>query len=843
MPAWISDLRISARQLVKAPGFTLASVVVLALGIGLNAGMFSLVHALAIAGRPFADADRLVQLYTRDTRTDDYRPFSFPAYQALAGRRDLFEGVLAHNPAMVSVGDGLTSRRTFSAIVSANYFEVLGVPLVQGRTFTAEESRPAHDVPVAVATWSFWKRRGFDPALVGSTVRVNERSYTIVGITPRGFTGTMAVAGPELFFPFGVYHALVNDFMREAAQSLDRPDAYSLFLVGRMKAGMSREAVAEGLAGAARGLAAAYPAAEGHQGLSINPLPKFGTSTNPSNESAVAALGAVMLGMTLAVLLTVCLNLASMLMARGRARRKEFAVRLALGGGRGGIVRQLLIEGLLLSLVGGTLGVALGLYGLEALLASVANLLPITIALESSLSTALVGATVFFCLLATLTFALGPALKHSRADILTDLKAQAGDDPAPRRWRLTPRNPLVAGQVALSLCLLMAAGLYIRWIGTAAAVDLGFRADETVLAEVDSQMGGLDRARSLDLFARAEERLAALPGVEAASIGVLVPFGMRSIDRAVMRALPRPAPGTSPATPEDGRAFNAPWNAVGARYFDTMGIALRQGRPFTAAEAFGRGAPRVAIVDETLAERLWPGGTAIGQRIQWAEGDPAAADSAPMEVVGVVARTQLEMFARAPRGNVYVPFQQGYMSNAHFHVRPAGGAGAPLAEAVRRAIRDAAPGVPLFAVRTFADHLDASAEYWAMRLSSGLLLFFGGMAMVVALVGIYGVTAYTVSRRTREIGVRMAIGARPAEVLALILREGAATLGAGVALGWLLGVGLGRVLASQFVDMPGFDAWAFSLVPLAFAAAALAATWIPARRATTVNPVIALRTE
>jgi ABC-type antimicrobial peptide transport system permease subunit len=214
-----------------------------------------------------------------------------------------------------------------------------------------------------------------------------------------------------------------------------------------------------------------------------------------------------------------------------------------------------------------------------------------------------------------------------------------------------------------------------------------------------------------------------------------------------------------------------------------------------------------------------------------------------MEVVGVVARTQRELFERAPRGNVYVPFQQGYMSNAHFHVRPTDGGGAPLVEAVRRALREAAPGVPLFAVRTFADHLDASAEYWGMRLTSGLLLFFGGMALVVALVGIYGVTAYTVSRRTREIGVRMAIGARPGEVLALILREGAATLGAGVALGWLLGLGLGRLLASQFVDMPNFDLWAFTLVPVAFAAAALAATWVPARRATAVNPVTALRTE
>ena len=274
--------------------------------------------------------------------------------------------MLAHNPAIVGVGEGAESRRSLSAVVSANYFDVLGVPLARGRTFSAVEDRPGEDLPVVITTWTFWQRRGFDPDLLGSTLRVNERPYTVIGITPRGFSGTMSVVGPELFFPLGVFHRLVNDFGASGHRSLQRADAYGLFLVGRLNDGVTVEAANARLALVGESLARAYPAEHGHHVLSLALLPKFGTSTSPSDETALSALGAMMMGMTMAVLLTVCLNLASMLFARGRARRKEFAVRLAVGGGRGRIVRQLLVEGFVLSAVGGALGIALGLYAVDA---------------------------------------------------------------------------------------------------------------------------------------------------------------------------------------------------------------------------------------------------------------------------------------------------------------------------------------------------------------------------------------------------------------------------------------------------------------------------------------------
>jgi len=837
----MGDLKVSIRRLSTTPGFSAAAIVVLALGIGLNAAMFSIVYAMTLAGRGFPDPGRLVQLFARDARTGDYRAFSYPVYQEVASGAEMFSGVLAHAPTLVGIGTGTESRRALAAIVSASYFTVLGVPLLKGRTFTEQEDHPGQDLPVVVASYAYWQRTGFDPELVGGQIRVNERAFTVIGITPRGFSGTMSVVGPELFLPLGVFHSLATEFMEGADRSLLRANAYNLFLVGRLKDGISEAAAGKGVELFGQSLARSFPAEHEHHTLSLTALPKFGTSTSPSDESVIKMLGVVMMGMTTAVLLTVCLNLASMLLARGRARRKEFAVRLAIGSSRARIIRQLLVEGLLLSTVGGVVGMGLGLYAVDALVASLSAILPITIVLQGLTTPVLVAGAAGFCLLATLVFALGPAMKHSGADILSDLKVQAGDDPAPRKWRLVPRNPLVAAQVALSMCLLIAAGLFFRMALGSASTELGFNANDTVLAEVDAQLGGLSEAQALATYERLEQRLAKLPGVASASVGALVPLGMINLSKDVQRAGLNPLPGAKPPTPEEGQAFDARTNAIGPNYFDAMGVPVLRGRAFTAGEAFGGGPSRVAILDEALARKLWPDGSALGQRIQWAARS-GRGPSQPMEVIGIVAATRSGLFEREPGGAVYLPIGQEFVSDVHLHVRPVRSDPA-LVDLVRREVRAEAPGVPLFGVRTFATHLETAAEYWLLRLSTLMFGFFGAMAMIVALVGIYGVTAYAVVRRTREIGVRIAVGARPAAVLRLILVENLATAVAGIAAGWLLGIGVGRVMASVFVDVPAFDPWIFSLVPTGFVLAALGATWAPAQRASAVNPVSALRAE
>jgi predicted permease len=834
-------LLFSLRQLAKSPGFTVAAVVVLALGIGLNAAMFGLIYAFGFAGRPYADPDRLVQLYSSQaSQPDSYRAFSYAAYQQLSADTT-FSGVLAHSPTVVGVNEGGHTRRTFGAMVSRSYFEVLGVPIIRGRGFTDEESRPGQDIPVVIASYSYWQRSGLDPNLVGSTLRVNERAFTVIGIAPRGFTGTMVVFGADLFFPLGVFHSTSSDFDGENQRRLESAGVFNLFLVGRLADGVTPDMAAERLTRAGSELQRAFPAEYKDARVTIAPLPRFGTSTSPSDESVLALLSAVLLGLTAAVLLTVCLNLAAMLMARGRARRKEFAIRLALGGSRAQIVRQLLTEGLVLACAGGVGGVLLGSYALDALVAAFAGALPISIVLDSSMSPALVVATLGFCLLATIWFALGPALRHSRPEILPDLKPQGGEDLPARRRRFMPRHPLLVAQVSLSLALLVAAGLFVRMAQIALSVDFGFRADETVLAEVDSRLGGYSPAQSLDLFASVERRLAALPGVSAASIGALVPMGMVNINEAVRRAGISVPDGTRPQTPEQGRAFSVPWNAVSGGYFDAMGIPLLRGRSFTESESFIEGTRRVVVVDEALARQLWPSDDALGQMVEFVADKEGAAPTA-MEVVGVVRSTRRQLFEKDFTGSVYVPFAQGARSNASFHVRPAS-ANADLADAVRGEIRAAAPNLPLFSAQTFASHLDNALEYWALKLTAALFAAFGGLAMLVALVGIYGVMSYAVVRRTREIGIRIAVGATGAGVRRMIVGEALTLTVIGVSIGLLLGVGVGQVLASIFVDVAAFDGLVFTVVPVLFFGAALVASWLPARRATRVNPVTALRTD
>ena len=846
----ISDLRLSFRQLARAPGFAAAAVGVLALGIGLNAGVFGLGYMVALAGRPFTAPNEIVQLYSRhEVEPNSYRAFSHGAYEVIAGRHDVFAAVAAHNLGMVGVRDTVGAgdpRRTFAAFVSQNYFQMLGVSLARGRGFTAEESRPGAALPVAIASHVLWRRMGSDPALVGRTIQVNEQAFTIVGITPDGFTGTMMLLGPELFFPLGASDTLQNDFTRKKGTRLANPDAFDLFLVGRLAPGVSVATAQARLGATAAAVSQAYPAEYRERQLTVGGLPRFGTSTSPSDESVLGTLALVFLGLTGAVLLIVCLNLATVLIARGQARRREFAIRLALGGGRFRIVRQLMIEALVLGLAGAAGGVLLGLPAVDALLTALLSRLPVSFAVDADITRATIAGALVFGTLAAVMFALGPALAHTRGHGVTGLKHQMSDD-APttrRRWYL-PRHPLVALQVALSLALLVAAGLFVRLAREGTAVDVGAKASDTVLVDVDASLAGDDEARALPRYAALEARLAALPGVETASIGVTIPFGTTRFGEDVRRAGTRAAKGERPATPEAGRAYEADWNAVGATYPQAMGLTLLRGRAFTEAEAQRSGAPRVALVDETLARQLWPDGDAVGQSIHIGDA-PESAKAAPqpeVQIVGIVSRLTSDMFSKTPNGAVYVPFAQGFRSSIYFHVRPRPGAGAGLAGRVRDDLRAAAPTLPVFGATTFGAHLATSIEFWGLKALASAMTAVGVFAAMIALVGVYGAKAYAVSRRAREIGVRLAVGATPRSVERMIVGEGLRVGLVGAAVGLALALGVGRVLGALFVDVVAFDWTLFTVAPVLLVAACMAAAWVPARRAAAVDPSQVLRGE
>jgi predicted permease len=862
----IQDFKFAVRQLFKAPGFTIAAVTVLALGIGANTAVFSLVHTLFLAPPAYATPNELVQVFSQDKKNPKaYHGFSYPTYRDLREQNTVFTDAMGYNFAMVGIGQKGDTRRAFAAMVSANYFSVLGVSMAQGRAFLPEEETPGRATQVAIVSYAYWQRHNRDSSVLGGQILVNGRPYTIVGVAPRGFTGTMQIFSPEVWLPLSVYDVVANDFATENRKTAfgDR-NGQQLLIVGRLKPNLAPKAAEPSLKGLATNLEKAFPVEQKDQTFQVEAVSRTSVSDSPPDDGGFAQIMPLLLGMAVVVLLVACLNLANMLLARGTARRKEIAIRLALGGSRSRIVCQLLTEGFVLALLGGAGGLVLGLWSSDLLVGSLRRLMPLDIVWLSGPKPAILAATFGFCLLGTLAFALGPALKISRRAVIGDLKQQAGEDVVVRRWRFLPRHPLVVIQIAFSLALLTAAVLFIRGANKAASVDTGLKPGASYLLEVDASLASYDQKRAQDLYRNLGARLATLPGVEHASISATVPFGMISLSKNVQRAGIRPGPDDKPTTAAEGLAFNASWNGVGTDYFKTVGLPVVRGRGFTEAEAIQIQSASVAIIDEALAKRLWPEGDALGQRIQFAASNAPRAKGGggstmgmsadlseekadhTIEVVGIVPVTRHALFEKEPGGAIYVPFAQGFQSNVSFFVRfhsLSSGTEAATADLLRRTVREIDPAIPILSLRTFEQHLDANLQLWIVRAGATLFSIFGVLALCLAVVGLYGMKAYSVARRTREIGIRMALGAQRSTVLRMIMREGSIMLLCGVVLGLLLAMATGKILSGILYQVGPLDPIAFTTAPLLLAAAALIATWLPARRATRVNPMRALRTE
>jgi predicted permease len=861
----VQDLRFAVRQLFKAPGFTIAAVTVLALGIGVNTAVFSLVNTVFFASPAYARPHEVVQLFSQDKKNPKkFRGFSYPTYLDIRKQNTVFSDAMSFNLSLIGIGQKGDTRRAFAAIVSSNYFSVLGVPLARGRAFLPEEETPGRNAPVVIVSYRYWQKQDLDPRVIGSQVLINGRSFTIVGITPKQFTGTMQILSPEVWLPMSVYDQVANNFEPQNKTAIGDRTGTQLRIIGRLKPGITAVAAEPALEGLAANLEKAYPVEQKDQTFTVRSVSHNTVSNNPAADSGLKAIAPLLLGMAVVVLLVACLNLANMLLARGTARRKEIAIRLALGGNRWRIVRQLLTEGFVLAVLGGTGGLILGLWSSDLLVGSMRKLMPLDIVWLTGPNPTILAATFGFCLLGTLMFALGPALKISRITMMTDLKEHPGEDVVRRRWKFLPRNPLVVVQIAFSLALLTAAALFIRGAGKAASVDTGLRLGASFLLEVDASLAGYEPKRAQELYRNLNQRLAALPGVEHASISSTVPFGMFELSRKVQRAGLHPGPDAKPATAADGLAFETAWNSVGADYFSTVGLPVIRGRAFTEAEATQPG-PKVAIIDEVLAKKLWPEGDALGQRIQYAgENAPSAEGSGSahagrsadlseeekqaetIEIVGIVPASRHALFEKEPAGGIYLPFARGFQSDVSFFVRfrsLARGNEAITADLLLRTVRDVDPSIPVISLRTFAQHLDSNLDLWLVRAGAALFSIFGGLALGLAIVGLYGVKAYSVARRTREIGIRMALGAGPAAVLRLIMGESAIMLLSGIALGFVLAAATGKILSGILYEVGALDPIAFTAAPLLLAIAALVATWLPARRAATLNPVEALRYE
>ena len=837
------DLRYGVRMLMNKPGFTITAVIVLALGIGANTAIFSLVNAFLLRPLLIQNPEELVGVYSRNAhKADAYRAFSYPNYVDLREGNAVFSSLAAHNMAMVGLAEGDTTRRVFADLVSSNYFATFGVPLYRGRTFTAAEERPGSAAEVAIVSYPFWKKTGSDPELVGKTLRINSRILTVVGITAEGFSGTTAMISPEVYMPLSLHDSMSNDF-EGVGRSLAARDNNVLILIGRLRSGLTQKAADSQLAAVASGMEKAFPAENKDQTFIVHSLSRSSISTNPTSDNEVWIPAVLLLSMAGVVLLIASLNVANMMLARGSARRKEIAIRLALGGARKTIVQQLFTESFLLALAGGAAGLALAYWSTRALMYSLPRLVPIDLVYSAAPDWRILAATMGFCVIGTLLFGLGPAWNLSRPNVVSSLKDGENEDvTSGKRGRLfSRRNVLVMSQVSLSLVLLTSAGLFIRSAQRAANVEPGFSLDHGVLVEVDPSMAGYDEARGRQIYRTLIDRLGSIPGVESASLAGTVPFGMVSLGRDVQRASDAPPATADPSS--KGTVMSMGFNIISQDYFKTLGIPLLRGRAFAAAET-GNTKTAVAILDKAAASKLWPNEEAVGKHIRMILNEGAKMQDA--EVVGVAGSIQDSIFGGQSRGRLYVPFGQEYQADMQIHLKVAvqGDDGeARMLDTIRREIRSVDSRLPVLALKTLHQHLDSSIEMWVVRTGAQMFVIFGGVALLLAMVGLYGVRAYTVARRTREIGIRMALGANAGDTLGMILREGLLVTSIGAAIGLVLSAGVGRLLAGFLYKVSAADPVVFTAAPILLAVISLLACYLPARRAARVDPMVALRYE
>jgi predicted permease len=846
----IQDFKFALRQLLKSPGFTSVAVLTLALAIGVNSAIFAMINGVVLHPVVPVRPHEVVNVFTaRQNASHDYRQFSYNEYRELRDNgSEAFVDVAALEFAVAGIGRDHEMRRSFAFLTSENYFSMMGVQPFRGRFYNAEECKPNANITVVVASYGFWRRQGGRSDFVGSTLQVNGQPYTVIGIAPDGFSGANVLIAPDLWLPVGVRSQLGSAFGdSETMHDVTNPKNYTFNLTARMRSGLTIETAKSRLPVLAQRLTGIQPAdAEGARELQIQTPSRFSLSTQPQDDGPITLIATLLMFMAGAVLLIACLNLANMLLARGTARSKEIAVRLAVGASRWRIVRQLLCEGFLLALCGGAIGLVLSAWGNDVLLQQLRSLLAsvnFSFVVKLHPDATVLTVTVLFCLLATMLFSLGPALKATKADLVNDLKQQVGEPARVGRFSrfFAPRHISVMAQIALSLVLLFAAGLFFRGALKAAGLDPGFVPAGDLIGEFDFTLIKKEPAESRQLIFRLVERARELPGVTASAVGTMLPYADFTNTRRIIRM--KDAMPNDPKAPDPSE--NALYTAITTGYFDALGVKLLRGREFTQAECEQKDARRVAIIDEEMARKLFPNEDAIGQHVRYTQSpkDGAAND---LEIIGIVSKHRHDIANDSIVTRLFVPLAQGYNGQTYLHVRlktQDRHAVVAMVPTLRQVLREIDPDLPLLQLTPYVDLMEKSPNLWIVKLGATLFGAFGCIALLLAVVGVYGVKAYAVACRTREIGIRMALGAHRKDVFALIMRQGALQTALAVAVGLLLSLAAGRVLSQILYGVSASDPFSLITSSVMLAAAALLACFLPARRATHVNPITALRTE
>jgi macrolide transport system ATP-binding/permease protein len=815
----IHDLKYAFRLLIKSPAFTAVAVLSLALGIGANSAIFSLVNAVLLRPIPVDGADRLVSVFTTDQRNPGNLPLSHLNYKDLRSQNQVFTDMGAFTFAQVNWSTGKESEQILLQVVSGNYFSVLGAQPAIGRGFLPEEDVKA--TPVVVISQGFWDRNlGKDPNVVGRTLTLNRTPFTIVGVAPEGFTGTLLGGNPAGWVPMAMHDVVQPNF-----DWYEQRRGLFLFAFGRLKPGVPVEQARANLRGVFGQLEQAFPV--DNKGRSAGAVPLLDARLNPNGQDGAPIVQRSVILMTVVgiVLLIACANIANLLLARATRRRKEIAVRLALGAERSRLVRQLLTESLLLSAIGGVLGMLLAYWLLDVLIAGDLQL-PFPIGDDVTVDGRVLTFTALLALSTGLLFGLAPALQASRPDVVPVLKNEMVPSVANQRgWRglFSLRQALVICQVALSLVSLVAAGLFFRSLNHAKAIDPGFETRGVLMMNVNLGREGYTPDRGQLFYQQVVERLSGLPGVRHVSVAQGAPLA-GGLLRSVF-------PEGADTTTRDRILVQV--NSVSPGYLDTLGIPLLRGRDFSLNDTTG--APLVVVINETMAQRFWPGEEAIGKRFKF------FGDEQFTTVIGVARNSKYNGVAEDPIPFIYQPLRQNYSPNAALHVRAEGNA-TGLASAMRAAVLEIDPTLSVFNIRTLEEQVSDSLG--ALRVNVVMLATFGSLALLLASIGLYGVASYAVSQRTREIGVRMALGARPSSVLGLVLGRGLMLVGIGVALG--LGAAIlisTRISPTLLPNVSVRDPLTLVSTAALLSVVALVANYIPARRATRIDPLLALRAE
>jgi predicted permease len=818
------DMRYAMRTLRSAPAFTIIAVVALGLGMAVNTTIFSVINGMLLRPLPVPHAEQLTVLAMKQPGMSDFQSFSYPDYRDISHQTNVFSDLLAYHVTLAALSADHKVDQAILTRVSGNYFSALGIHAAAGRLILPSEGQTPGADPVLVLGYSYWKKRfAGDGQVIGKHLEVNGHPVTVVGIAPKGFHGIYAILDSDGYVPLSA--AIGSKGMEEKSveQLWTQRGDRSLSLLGRLKSGVSLKQAQASLAVAAQQIAERYPVTD--KGMTISAFPEKLARPEPDPDNTLPTIAAAFTILAALVLLVACFNIANVLLVRATVRQREMGIRAALGAGRWRLVRQHLTESLLLALLGGGAGLLLANWAAGFLSAlPLGTTLPITFNFEPDLRVYLYA--LVSVLVTAVVVGLMPALRVARYDVNSVLR-EGGRTASEGRRRHIARNTLVVAQLAGSLLLMIVAGLFVRSLDKAQQLYLGFNPDHVLNFSLDVQQVGYDKTSGQEFYRQVDERIRAIPGVVSVAQAFVVPMGVVSVD--------------GPVTVE-GRAFEpgehlptVMYNDVTSGYFDTLRIPVLRGRTFT--EADNEKTPAVAIINQTMAKQFWSSETPMGKRFS------IKGSAGPfIEVVGVVQDGKYKSVVEDPIPFFYLPLSQSYVDFRTVHVRTS----LPperLQRDIEANIHAFAPDIAVKEMQTMQHALQGFNGFFFFRFGAQLTGTMALLGLILAVVGVYSVVSYAAVQRTHEIGIRMALGAAPHDILRMVLRQSVVIVGVGLAVGLAAAFAGTRVISSFIVGVRPTDAATFVTVVVLLAVIALIACWIPARRATRVSPLVALRYE